>query len=74
MYFISLFYYFIFFLNRSFVSKTAVKTIGQRCLDIRCIRKSKNGHQCRGILYDTILDWEHQLPDEELELAELHSK
>lgn len=60
--------------TRSYVSKTAVKTVGQRCLNIRCLGKNKNGHQCRGILYDTILDWEHQLPIEELELSELHSK
>ncbi|XP_060844281.1 NAD-dependent protein deacetylase Sirt6 [Rhopalosiphum padi] len=60
--------------KRSYVSKTAVKTVGQRCLNIRCLGKNKNGHQCRGILYDTILDWEHQLPIEELELSELHSK
>jgi len=56
------------------VSKTAVKTVGQRCLDLKCFEKNKNGHQCRGVLYDTILDWEHQLPLEELELSELHSK
>ncbi|XP_050531065.1 NAD-dependent protein deacetylase Sirt6 [Daktulosphaira vitifoliae] len=60
--------------KRNFVSKTAVKTVGQRCLGIKCYGANKNGHQCRGILFDTILDWEHQLPDEELELAELHSK
>jgi len=65
----------LFCLNtRSYVSKTAVKTVGQRCLNIKCFGKNKNGHQCRGILYDTILDWEHQLPIEELELSELHSK
>lgn len=64
----------ICFYTRSFVSQTAVKTIGQRCLDIRCVGKNKNGRQCRGVMYDTILDWEHQLPVEELELAELHSK
>ena len=56
------------------MSKTAVKTVGQRCLGIKCFGKSKNGNQCRGILYDTILDWEHQLPIEELELSELHSR
>lgn len=59
---------------RSYVSKTAVKTVGQRCLNIKCIGKNNFGIQCRGVLYDTILDWEHQLPVEELELAELHSK
>jgi len=51
-----------------------VKTVGQRSLDINCFRKNQNGYQCRGVLCDTILDWEHQLPAEELELAELHSK
>lgn len=51
-----------------------MKTVGQRCLDIKCMGKNKNGNQCRGVLFDTILDWEHQLPAEELELAELHSK
>uniref|UniRef100_A0A2S2QBH5 protein acetyllysine N-acetyltransferase n=3 Tax=Sipha flava TaxID=143950 RepID=A0A2S2QBH5_9HEMI len=60
--------------KRSYVSKTAVKTVGQLCLNIKCIGKNKSGNQCRGVLYDTILDWEHQLPVEELELAELHSK
>ncbi|XP_050438333.1 NAD-dependent protein deacetylase Sirt6 isoform X2 [Adelges cooleyi] len=60
--------------KRSFVSKTAVQTVGQRCLNLKCMGVTKNGHQCRGVLYDTILDWEHQLPDDELELAELHSK
>jgi len=50
-----------------------VKTVGQRSLNLKCFQKNKNGNQCRGILHDTILDWEHHLPSEELELAELHS-
>lgn len=51
-----------------------MKIVEQRCLDIKCMGKSKIGYQCRGFLFDTILDWEYQLPVEELELAELHSK
>lgn len=58
---------------RTFVNKTAVKTVGQKCLQIKCLGKNKNRYQCRGLLYDTILDWEHQLPADEFELAELHS-
>jgi len=60
--------------KRNYISKSAVNSVGQRCLNISCFRKNQNGYQCRGVLYDTILDWEHELPIEELELAELHSK
>jgi len=50
-----------------------VKTVGQRSLDLECVGTNKDGSQCKGILHDTILDWHHHLPPEELELAELHS-
>lgn len=60
--------------SRNYISKTAVKTVGQRCLNLKCFGENKNGKQCRGVLYDTILDWEHKLPANELELAEIHSR
>ncbi|VVC36565.1 Hypothetical protein CINCED_3A024486 [Cinara cedri] len=59
--------------NRSFTSQTAVKTVGQQNLNISCLGKTKKGSLCRGILHDTILDWEHRLPYNELQMAELHS-
>ncbi|VVC24416.1 Sirtuin family,Sirtuin family, catalytic core domain,DHS-like NAD/FAD-binding domain [Cinara cedri] len=59
--------------NRSFTSQTAVNTVGQQSLNIRCLRRTKKGNLCRGILHDTILDWKHKLPSNELQMAELHS-
>ena len=37
--------------------------MGQKCQDITC----------RGKMHDTVLDWEDGLPDQDLELSEMHS-
>lgn len=50
-----------------------MKTVGQKSLNLKCFGKNNNGNQCRGILHDTVLDWEDYLPPEDLELADLHS-
>ncbi|KAH8383249.1 hypothetical protein KR009_007574 [Drosophila setifemur] len=61
--------------RRQFVKSTAVETVGQKSLERPC--KSSlvtKGRSCRsGILYDNVLDWEHDLPEKDLEMAVMHS-
>ncbi|XP_017040062.1 NAD-dependent protein deacetylase Sirt6 [Drosophila ficusphila] len=61
--------------RRQFVSSTAVETVGQKSLKRPC-KSSINtkGRSCRsGILYDNVLDWEHDLPENDLEMGVMHS-
>lgn len=39
-----------------------------------CRSEHVGGRPCRGKMHDTILDWEHSLPDSDLALADLHSR
>ncbi|KAI4458776.1 nad-dependent protein deacetylase sirtuin-(6/7) family member [Holotrichia oblita] len=59
--------------DRQFIRKSATTTVGQKCLEINCPRQQISGRACRGKLCDTILDWEDNLPDSDLKMAELHS-
>ena len=59
---------------RQFVRYQAAQTVAQKTQGINCPGKRKNGRKCRGKLHDTILDWEDGLPDDDLELAEIHSR
>ncbi|XP_044736784.1 NAD-dependent protein deacetylase Sirt6 [Chrysoperla carnea] len=59
--------------GRQFVRNTATTSVGQKCLDIPCKGYNKAGRPCRGKLHDNILDWEHDLPQSDLDLSSLHS-
>ena len=47
--------------------------MGQKCQDITWPGIRGNGRRCRGKMHDTVLDWEDGLPDQDLELSEMHS-
>jgi mono-ADP-ribosyltransferase sirtuin 6 len=59
--------------GRQFVRKQATTTVGQKCLETPCPAFRRNGRPCRGRLHDTILDWEHNLPENDLGMADFHS-
>lgn len=46
-------------------------TMGLKLSSVKCAR---GGRPCRGMLRDTILDWEDELPAFELDCAEKHCK
>jgi len=56
-----------------FVRDSAASTVGQISLGAKCINKRDGGRACRGKLHDFVLDWEHALPDDDLQLSESHS-
>ncbi|GJQ86337.1 putative NAD binding protein [Trypoxylus dichotomus] len=59
--------------DRQYIRKSATTTVGQKCLETNCPRQQISGRACRGKLCDTILDWEDNLPESDLKMAELHS-
>ncbi|XP_076370386.1 sirtuin 6 isoform X3 [Tachypleus tridentatus] len=59
---------------RLFIRSQASMSVGQKCTDQPCPLRKPNGRVCRGKLYDTILDWEDELPEEDLGLADMHSR
>ncbi|XP_052844392.1 NAD-dependent protein deacetylase Sirt6 [Drosophila gunungcola] len=61
--------------RRQFVSSSAVETVGQKSLKRPCKSSmDSKGRSCRsGILYDNVLDWEHDLPEKDLEMGVMHS-
>ncbi|XP_057668008.1 NAD-dependent protein deacetylase Sirt6 [Diorhabda carinulata] len=60
--------------ERQFVRSEATTTVGKKCLNEDCKRSSMlRGRTCRGKLYDTILDWEDNLPENDLEMSDYHS-
>lgn len=63
----------IFKIFRQFVRTSATLSVGQKCLDMPCPTSKSNGRPCRGKLRDCILDWEHNLPEKDLGLADFHS-
>ncbi|KAL4227500.1 NAD-dependent protein deacetylase sirtuin-6 [Mactra antiquata] len=56
-----------------YINKEVVPTMGLKLTGNNCTQ-SKHRGTCRGKLTDTILDWEHALPDKDLELADKHAK
>ncbi|KAJ8927768.1 hypothetical protein NQ314_019772 [Rhamnusium bicolor] len=59
--------------NSQFVRDCATMTVGKKCLEEDCKRSVIRGRVCRGKLHDTILDWEHNLPEDDIEiLADLN--
>lgn len=61
------------FCNSQYVRKIPVPTVGKKCLETNCKRVTRD-RPCRGKYFDTILDWEHQLPDKDLEIADYYSR
>ncbi|XP_014244422.1 NAD-dependent protein deacetylase Sirt6 [Cimex lectularius] len=59
--------------KRQFVLKSATTSVGKKNLNRPCLSTKVNGRRCRGKTYDTILDWEHNLPEKDLEMADYHS-
>ncbi|XP_023726643.1 NAD-dependent protein deacetylase Sirt6 isoform X3 [Cryptotermes secundus] len=59
--------------GHQFVRKHPTSTVGQKCLETPCPGFRRNGRPCRGKLHDTILDWEHSLPENDLGMADFHS-
>lgn len=60
--------------KRLFVQNMAGKTVGQKNTGILCPIPKSNNKPCRGMLHDTILDWEDELPEIDLKMAEKYSK
>lgn len=59
--------------NRQFVRKTPAPTVGQKPTGSMC-KGGKTNRICRGgHLVDNILDWEHDLPDNDLDMACSHA-
>ncbi|XP_061386679.1 NAD-dependent protein deacetylase Sirt6 [Musca vetustissima] len=54
--------------RRQFVRTSAAETVGQKPCGGPCRRSCRGG-----ILLDNILDWEHDLPERDLDLAFMHS-
>ncbi|CAL1288296.1 unnamed protein product [Larinioides sclopetarius] len=60
--------------ERLFIRNEATTTVGQKYTGHYCPVPKSNGRRCRGKLYDTILDWEDELPFRDLDLAEFNSR
>jgi NAD+-dependent protein deacetylase sirtuin 6 len=59
---------------RQFTRQSPTPTVGQKYVGSPCPSEQSKGRPCRGKLHDTILDWEHSLPDDDLEMADMHSR
>ena len=59
--------------QRMFVRPGASETVGQKTSGDGCPGKRPNGRSCRGKVHDFTLDWEHELPDDDLDLSDAHS-
>lgn len=57
-----------------FVRSSATSTVGEKLLGTNCKRVIARGRSCRGKLTDTILDWEANLPEDDLEMSDYHSR
>ncbi|KAG5667810.1 hypothetical protein PVAND_015779 [Polypedilum vanderplanki] len=56
--------------KRQFVRSNPVPTVGRKAVGVTC---KNNQRPCRGQLIDTILDWEDNLPEDDIEMAIMHS-
>lgn len=59
--------------GKEFVRETAVATVGLKRTGATCLGGGAKG-RCRGKLRDTVLDWEDELPKEDLQLSDQHSR
>ncbi|XP_058059018.1 NAD-dependent protein deacetylase Sirt6 [Anopheles bellator] len=59
--------------RKEYIRSTPAPTVGKKRTGNVCIR-SGNGRACRGgNLIDNVLDWEHDLPENDLQVAFMHS-
>lgn len=56
--------------KKQFVRSQPVPTVGRKTVGVTCRNDQR---PCRGQLIDSILDWEDNLPDEDLDMAIMHS-
>lgn len=56
--------------KRQFVRTQPVPTVGRKTVGVTCRNDQR---PCRGQLIDSILDWEDNLPDDDLDMAIMHS-
>ena len=56
--------------KKQFVRSHPVHTVGKKTVGVTCRNDTR---PCRGQLIDSILDWEDSLPDDDLDLAMMHS-
>lgn len=54
-----------------FIRKTPSESMGLKVSSVNCIRKSR---PCRGMICDTILDWDQDLPKDEIKYADKYSR
>ena len=59
--------------KRQFIRYSATTSVGQKPLGSTCLGSQISRRGCRGKLVDTILDWEANLPDDDLIMADYHS-
>ena len=68
--------------RRMFVRESPAPTVGQKPVgkscpairtDINMSKRNNKRGNCRGKLIDFVLDWEHELPDADADLADAHS-
>ena len=60
-------------LPREYVRESVVPTMGVKHTGGRCEGGGARG-RCRGRLRDTVLDWEGELPAEDLDRAQYHAR
>lgn len=59
--------------RKQYIRNTPAPTVGQKAIGGIC-KGGRNTRSCRGgQLIDNILDWDHDLPDKDLDLAYMHS-
>ena len=63
----------VYFSLREYLRDCVVPTMGLKPTGGRCKGGGARG-RCRGRLRDTVLDWEDELPVEDLERAEHHAR
>ncbi|KAK7116200.1 NAD-dependent protein deacylase sirtuin-6-like [Littorina saxatilis] len=59
--------------NTQYIRSKCVPTMGEKATGNACSQTKARGF-CRGLLHDTVLDWEASLPEQDLERAEEFSR
>lgn len=59
--------------NTKYINSKCVNTIGLKPTGNKCTKVKAKGN-CRGVLLDTILDWDDALPQEDMSKSELNCK
>lgn len=59
--------------KKMLVRDSPAPTVGQKNSGVDCPAHKDNGRKCRGKLKDFVLDWEDNLPDDDLTISDTHS-